>query len=426
MFSFLKPKKIYLDHAATTPIDGRVLSAMNEVYSKNYFNPGGLYADGVATARLILGARKSVAALVGTTSDHIVFTRGGTESNNMAILGVVEKFRQDHPGVMPHTIVSEIEHSAVLETARFLEAKGEAEVSFAPVNAEGVVDMDALKKLLRPETVLISVMYVNNEIGTVQPVKEITKLARWYKKQHGQKVYPLVYTDAIQAANYLDMHVDRLGVDLMSLSGSKIYGPKSSGVLYVRNRDLVSPMFHGGEQEKGLRAGTEDIAQVIGFARALEIARSDAEQESSRLRTLQDFFFAELEKMGKGTDREGVHGDAFEIRINGSHEHAHRIPNNINISIAGISSERLVIELDAKGIAIASKSACREDADEESYVIAALRRHQEASGSGAGGGIEGSLRFTMGRSTTKADLTRTVAVLGKIVSKIKAFEKTLG
>lgn len=255
---------------------------------------------------------------------------------------------------------------------------------------------------MRPETVLVAVMYVNNEIGTIQPIKEITKLVRWYKKKNDLKLYPLVYTDAIQATNYLDINVDRLGVDLMSLSGSKIYGPKSSGVLYIRDRKNIEPLLHGGDQEFGLRAGTEDVAQIVGFTKALEITRSVSERECDRLGELQKYFFELIKKSG------------IKYQVNGSVEY--RIPNNINISIPHVSSERLVIELGAQGICAASKSACREQDGEDSYVIAAIRKNISSNG---------SIRFTMGRSTTKRDVEKTVKKLVEIVKKIRTFEKSL-
>jgi cysteine desulfurase len=229
---------------------------------------------------------------------------------------------------------------------------------------------------------------------------------RWYKKQHGLTKYPLVHTDAIQAVNYLDIHVERLGVDLMSLSGSKIYGPKSSGVLYVRHKESLSSMFFGGDQEFGLRAGTEDVAQVVGFTKALEITRITADSEKNRLELLRNMFVDLLIKNIPG------------IVINGSL--VERNANNINISIPGISGERLVIELDAHGICAASKSACKEDDGEASHVIAAIRKE--------GGNLsvtDGAVRFTMGRTTTKRDVVTTVKALKEIVDRIRAFEKTV-
>jgi cysteine desulfurase len=331
-------------------------------------------------------------------------------------MGTIPNFGHGSTRV-PHVIISAIEHSSVLETLKDLWRKDIIDLSIIPVDENGIVLVDEIKKVLRPETVLVSVMYVNNEIGTIQPVKEITKLVRWYKKQNDLKTYPLVHCDAIQATNYLDINVERLGVDLMSLSGSKIYGPKSSGFLYIRNKSLVSPVLHGGDQEFGFRAGTEDVAQIVGFTKALEITRDIAEKESARLLELQNYFFEELEK------------NLTNYQINGSREF--RIPNNINISISGVSSERLVIELDAQGIAASSQSACRSDSDEESYVIAAIRHTPRLAPStlskreGMTSAVEGSIRFTMGRITTKKDVEKTVKTLVDIVNKIRAFDKTL-
>jgi cysteine desulfurase len=423
-------KRIYLDHAATTPINKEVLRVMNEIYTKDYFNPGSLYREGISASQIMADCRKKVSKLLGTTSDHIIFTRGGTESNNMAIIGVIENLitplSLDDSGHLslargesrPHVIVSAIEHAAVLETVKDLEKSGKIFLSIAPVTEEGIIEMKELKKLLRPETVLVSVMYVNNEIGTIQPVKEIAKLIRWYKKQlllsHSQSfvtaplikgsqapIYPLLHVDAIQAVNYLDIHVERLGVDLMSLSGSKIYGPKSSGVLYVRNREVIGSLFHGGNQEFGLRAGTEDLAQIAGFTKAFELVRDTAESESKRLSDLQTYFLSELQK------------NISDLIVNG----ADRICNNINITIPGISGERLVIELDARGIAAASKSACKEDDGEASHVIAAIRPLATAT--------DGEVRFTMGKNTKKADIDETVLEFVKIVNKIMDFERVL-
>jgi len=462
MFSFSSKKRIYLDHASTTPIDKGVLRAMNEVYKNNYYNPGALYAEGVSVSRIILESRTLVAKILGTTNEHIVFMRGGTESNNLALMGTVQKFKELYSDVTPHIIISEIEHSAVLETAKHLAEKKEIELAIIPVDEEGIVDVSEIKKALRPETILVSVMYVNNEIGTVQPIKEIAKLVRWYKKQKLQEensglkglmaasknkgqVYPLFHTDAIQATNYLEIGVEQLGVDLMSLSGSKIYGPKSSGVLYVRDRKLVGPMVFGGEQEFGLRAGTEDVASIVGFAKALEIARGMSEAENNRLSELQKYFYGELEKNISGmkingawntdslnsarwehtssseTKTKGASSLEFESRDGFKKESGLRVCNNINISIQGISSERLVIELDAKGICAASKSACREESDEESYVIAALRKAQNSSSKTT----EGSIRFTMGRGTTKGDVDKAVFALQAIVKAIRTFEAIL-
>lgn len=395
-----------MDHASTTPIDPAVLSDMRKIYENGYYNPGGLYKESVAAAQEVSESRKVVAKLLGTTSSHIVFTRGGTEGCNLAILGVVGKFKKENPGRIPHVIVSKIEHAAVLECVKSLEKNGEIEASYVSVDKEGILDIDELKDSLRPETILVSVMYVNNEIGTIQPIRDIAKLIRWYKKQNDLKNYPIFHTDAIQAVNYLDINVEKLGVDLMTLSGSKIYGPKSSGALYIRNREMLVPMIHGGDQEMGMRAGTEDVVMITGFASALSIVRENVESEFSRLSGLQKYFFDELQK------------NISDIRSNGSL--SERIPNNINISISGISGERLVIELDAKGVCASSKSACKEGDDEKSHVIAAIRKSCPDKPS-----IEGSLRFSMGRGTMKGDIDKTISILREIVNRIKEFERNL-
>jgi cysteine desulfurase len=332
----------------------------------------------------------------------------------------------------PHVISSVIEHAAVLETFKQLEKEKKIELTLVPVDTDGIVLVDEIKKALKPETILVSVMYVNNEIGTVQPIKDIAKLIRWYKKHTPQaqgpstlskrkgsgptSIYPLVHVDAIQAANYFDINVERLGVDLMSLSGSKIYGPKSSGVLYVRNREMVSSMFHGGDQEFGLRAGTEDVAQVAGFAKALGFACALAQNEASRLEVLRDRLIEGLCSLPG-------------VRLNGTARD--RICNNVNVSVEGISGERLVIELDARGIAVSSKSACREDTDEESHVIAALRAGtnlpliEGVARPKAGGGSTGSLRFTLGRQTNAWDIEKVIKECSSIIQKIRNFEKSL-
>ncbi len=455
-----------MDHAATTPIDGDVLRVMNYSMNHHYVNPGGLYQEGIDAKDSIYQSRKSVASLLGTTSDHIIFTRGGTESCNMAVMGVVQQVLTRSPDGahplhyrgegQPHVIASEIEHSAVLETLKYLEKNNQIELSLIPVDEQGIVDVAEIKKALRPETVLVCVMYANNEIGTIQPIKEVSKLVRWYKKQQHQpqpqplslkerRAYPLLYVDAIQAVNYLDINVERLGVDLMSLSGSKIYGPKSIGVLYVRNREILAPMLYGGSQEFGLRAGTEDTAQIVGFTKALEKTRMVCESETKRLAELQKYFFELLEQklsnyVVNGAKSVSITTPSASPPAGGigtsplARGRELRLPNNINISIQGVSSERLVIELDAQGIIVSSQSACRSDADEESYVISALRKSQQnpllvEEGAGGGGtkpdSTQGSIRFTMGRGTTKRDVERTVQTLVKIVNKIRNFEKQL-
>ncbi len=392
-------KKVYLDYASTTPIDNRVLSVMNTVYRTSYGNAGSLYTLGTTTEQFIYDARKKIAKIIGAQSSQIIFTRGGTESDNLAILGVVNKFKQNFPDRIPHIITSTIEHDAVLETCRYLEKNQQATVTYIGCDSNGIISLDEIKKSLTQDTILVTIMYANNEIGTIQPIREITKLIRWYKKHHKEEnvLYPLVHTDAIQSVNYLDSNVQRLGVDLMSFSGSKIYGPKSSGILFVKNREIIAPIMFGGKQEFALRAGTEDVASIAGFAKALEISSQEQEGEFARLSTLQNWFIKELQKDTR-------------IVVNGSIEN--RLPNNINITVAGFSGEQLVIQLDAKGFAVSAKSACQSKSDEESHVIRALRI---AQGRQLGNTEEGSLRMSLGRKTIKKDLQNFLKVFWQIV-----------
>ncbi len=395
-------KDAYLDHASTTPIDHRVLSAMNVVMKNSYGNPGGMYPLAIKTKKVIADARRKVTTLIGTTSDQIVFTRGGTESNNMALLGVVEHFKKRNPGIIPHIITSVIEHDSILEICKHLENSKQAEVSYVTCDSNGIINIAELKKALKPNTVLITVMYANNEIGTIQPIRDITKLVRWYKKQLKENktaviepIYPLVHTDAIQAVNYCDINVLRLGVDMMTLSGSKIYGPKSVGALFVKNKSFINSIMFGGGQESGLRSGTEDSAIISGFAKALEISQTAKESEVNRLTILRDELMDELLKDER-------------ITLNGSKEN--RLPNNVNITVKDFSGESLVIQLAAYGFAVSSKSACQSDSDEESHVIAALHSVQGITSKSE----EGSLRITLGRDTTRNNIKKLITVLTKI------------
>lgn len=401
-FQSLCQKDIYLDHASTTPIDLSVLSVMNDIMKNAYGNPGGMYPLAIKTKQIINGARRNVATLIGTTSDHIVFTRGGTESNNIALLGLVEHFKKNNSNIVPHIITSTIEHDSILEICRHLENSKQAEVSYVPCDKDGVIDMTELKKALRPTTILVTVMYANNEIGTIQPIRDIAKLVRWYKKQLKENntavidaIYPLVHTDAIQVVNYCDINTARLGVDMMTMSGSKIYGPKSVGVLFMKDKTLCDPIMFGGGQESGLRSGTEDSAVISGFAKALEISQDKKESETKRLTILRDECISELLKDER-------------VILNGSQKD--RLPNNINITVKGFSGESLVIQLAACGFSVSSKSACQSDSDEESHVIAALRTAQGISSKSE----EGSLRITLGRNTSKNDINKFINALTKI------------
>ncbi|MBI5817293.1 MAG: cysteine desulfurase [Candidatus Yonathbacteria bacterium] len=388
-------KRVYLDHAAATPLDPRVFAAMKPFMTKEFGNPGALYREGVVAKNAVLLARKKVAQILFAHPDEIIFTGSGTESNNLAIEGVVKNAREKHCGKNPHIITSAIEHPSVLSVCQALERRGIA-VSYIGVDGNGIIKLDELKKAFRKETMLVSVMYANNEIGTVEPIREIAKIIRMWRKQHNTS-FPYFHADACQAANYLPLHIERLGVDLLTLNGSKIYGPKGVGTLFVRRGVSLSPIMYGGGQERGLRPGTENIAGIVGFAEALLIAEKMKEKESKRLTALRDYFVSSVLKKIPGAL---LNGDVVR-----------RLPNNINISIPGIESEHIIIELDAHGVAASARSACKSMDEEGSHVIMALGRNTV--------GTESGVRFTLGRSTTKKDVDYAVRVLSQLVKKLK-------
>lgn len=377
-------RQIYLDHAAATPLDPAVLEVMKPYVTERFYNPSAVYLAARDVAKDLAGARSRIAQIIGSRPVEVTFTAGGTEANNLAISGVMRRY----PG--SKVVVSAIEHDSVLKTAQ------QYEHAIAPVNEQGVVDLGLLRGLIDDTTVLVSVMYANNEIGTIQPIADVVRLVnevRADRKQQGIDLPLLVHTDAAQAANYLDIHVSRLGVDLMTLNGGKIYGPKQSGALYVRGGFELEPLIYGGGQEHGLRSGTENVAGAIGFAEALERAQSMRREEARRLQELQNYFFARL---------------AAEIPsaiVNGWRKK--RLPNNVHVTIPGQDNERLLFALDAQGILAAAGSACSASSEASSHVLLACGLSEAAARS--------SLRFTMGRATTKADIDATVSALGKLL-----------
>lgn len=396
-------KRIYLDHASATLIDSRVLNVIHEFQKVHFANASAIHRDGVSVRKAIEGARDDVARSFHAHADEIIFTSGGTESDQLAILGVLAAWRKNNIGT-PHIITTNIEHPAIRELCKHLLETKEANVTFIPVQSNGIVDPTEIKKALRPETVLVSVMYANNEIGTIQPIAEIAKTIRHFKKHHSDSdlltpnSYPVFHTDAAQAINYLSIDVEKLHVDLLSCNGSKIYGPKGIGALYKRRGVPFQSPFPGGGQEFGFRSGTENGGGIIGLSKALSITENIKESESTRLTSLRDYLILELEQI------EGV-------ILNGDKNL--RLSNNINISISGIPSELLVLELDARGIAVSSKSACQSDDPDESYVLRAINPGLS--------GENGSIRFSLGRSTTKGDIEQTITEFKKIIQKLRPF-----
>jgi len=390
-------KRIYLDNAAATPVDKRVEKTMRP-YSHNEFgNPSALYKEGVVAKEAVECARSDVAELLGAHSDEIIFTSSGTESDNLAIFGVIKALGNPMSKLGKlHVVTSVIEHPAVLEVCEAFERDGIADITYVGVDKQGLVNPKEVKEALRPETVLVSIMYANNEIGTIQPIRDIAKTIRAHRKQH-DSVYPYFHTDACQATNYLDMNVVRLGVDLLTINGSKIYGPKGVGALYVKRGTQILPMIYGGGQEFGMRSGTENVPAIVGFAEAVRITDEMRKKEVLRLTEVRDCFIKELLKKTPGSI------------LNGDKEK--RLPNNINISISNINSEQLVIELDAKGVAASAQSACKSRDYQSSYVIMAMGRKSLQN--------EGSVRFSLGRNTKKKDIDYVLKILPEIVRKIQ-------
>lgn len=400
-------REIYLDHASTTYLDLEVERAMKPYWQKNYGNPSSLHRVGREAKVAIDQARQTVARILNCSISEVVFTGSGTESDNMAIFGVARAFQPaggppaGGAGKKPHVITTKIEHHAVLDPCHQLEKEGFG-VTYLPVGKDGLVESKTVEKAIRPETFLVSIMYANNEIGTIQPIAEIAKVIGNFRdklriKNSELAKYPLLHTDACQAPGALPVDVKKLGVDLMTVNGSKIYGPKGVGILYKNTDVKIQPLVFGGGQEMGLRSGTENVANIVGMARALELAEKSREKESRRLAALRDYFIKELIRR--------IH----KVRLNG--HPVLRLPNNVNVSILDIEGEAVILHLDELGICASTGSACASGSLEPSYVILALGLPYEYA--------HGSLRFTLGKRTIKADIDCVLKVLPGIVEKLR-------
>lgn len=384
-------KEIYLDHAATTPMDPRVLEAMTPYFFDVAANPSSFHSAGLKAKNAVAEARKSMASFLNCREDEVLFTSGGTESDNMAVVGIPRFYAAKGK----HVITSSIEHHAVLEPLLHLQKKGEIELTIVPVDRDGLVDPDAVAKAIRPDTVLVSIMMANNEIGTIEPIADIGReILKWRKEQ--KTALPYFHTDACQAAGVLDLDVEKLHVDALTLNGSKIYGPKGIGVLFLRRGVSIDPLIRGGGQERGLRSGTENVPGIIGLANALELAQAEKGKENDRLSTLRDRLIEGLLAIPK-------------TRLNG--HKTQRLPNNANISFLDIEGEAAVLYLDAEGIECSTGSACASASLDPSHVILAIGMSYEAA--------HGSLRFTLGKSTTKKDIDHVIAVMPGIVERLR-------
>jgi cysteine desulfurase len=377
-------KVIYLDHASTTPTDPEVVAAMLPWHSQEYGNPSTVYSLGLTAASAVQSAREAIAQTIGAESEEIYFTSGGTEADNWSILGTAEA--QQKKG--RHLITSAIEHHAVLESMGYLEKRG-YEITRVPVDGSGLVDPEAVRQAIRPDTILVSIMHANNEVGTLQPIAELAEAL------HARGA--VVHTDAAQAVGKIPLDVNELGVDMLSMSAHKFYGPKGIGLMYLRKRTRITPLLHGGGQEKGRRAGTHNVPGIVGMAKALELAASRMAEDAAREAGLRDRLWT------------GLSAGIEAIYLNG--DLSRRLPNNLNVRLDGIEGESMILMLDMEGICVSSGSACTTGSLEPSHVLLALGIPAEHA--------HGSLRVTLGRSTTAEDIDFFTKVFPPIVARLR-------
>lgn len=380
---------IYLDYAAATPVDKSVVNAMLPYWTDNFYNPSATYLAGRKVRADLESARAKVAEIIGAKPREIVFTAGGTEANNLAVQGVLNHPALDKTNCF--VAVSGVEHDSVLRTAQNFNC------FVALTDKEGRVDLADLRSKITDQTVLVSVMHANNEVGTTQPIRQISTIIADIKAQRskrGLKIPLYFHTDACQAANYLDLHISRLGVDMMTLNGGKIYGPKQSGVLFVASHVQLEPIIYGGGQERSLRSGTENVAQAVGFAKALEKSQMLRLDEAKRLELLQ------RESM------KFIQVNIPTVVINGSLRH--RLPNNLHLSFPGQDNETLMMQLENAGFEVAVGSACSASKEEPSHVLTAMGISEDYA--------QSSLRITFGRQTTEKEVADLMEMLKKITT----------
>ena len=378
-------KKYYLDNAATTPTDPRVLQAMLPCFTEVYGNPSSQHAFGQTAKHLVEEARKTVASFIEASPEEIIFTSGGTEGNNTVIEGIAHARREKGN----HVITSKIEHHSILEPCHFLEKEG-FEVTLIPVNEYGIVDPDDVRKAITEKTILISIMHANNEIGTIQPLTEISKIAR----ENG--IY--FHTDAVQTFGHFPISVNELQIDLLSASAHKLYGPKGIGILYVRKGTRIEPILRGGDQEKRRRASTHNVPGIVGLGKAVELAKEEVVNEIEKLTVLRNMLI------------DGILTKIEHSRLNG--HPSQRLPNNVNISFSYVDGGSMLLKLDMEGIACSTGSACTSSNLEPSHVLSAIGLPLELA--------HGSLRFSLGRQTTEDNICYVLEVLPGIISKLRS------
>jgi cysteine desulfurase len=388
-------RRVYFDHNATTPVDPRVLEAMMPFFSEDFGNASSIHSFGQRTRGAVEQARKSVADLIGARAAEITFTSGGTESDNLAIFGIVGA-AEVPAGKRKHVITTRIEHSAVLHVCEALEKQG-VEVTYLPVDREGLINTEELRNAIRPETVLITIMHANNELGTVQPLQEIGKIAAaadiWF------------HSDGVQSAGKIPIDVDRMGLDLLAISAHKLYGPKGIGALFIRKGTNLAPVLYGGHHERDQRPGTENVPGIVGLGKAAELAREELAIRAEKISALRD----RLE--------EGILARVPHARINGSR--TERTPNTANIVFPFVEGESLVIALDLKGVACSTGAACSSGAVEPSHVLTAIGLQRDEA--------RACLRFSLGRENTPEDVDLALAAIPAAVERLRelspAFKK---
>lgn len=378
-------KKIYLDHNATTPMRAEVLEATLPYFKEKFGNASSIHGFGREAKVALEDAREKVAEILGASSSEIFFTSGGTEADNLAIKGTA--FANPKKG--RHIITSEIEHHAILESCKFLEKEG-FEITYLPVNSQGLIDPEDLRKAIRDDTILVSIMYANNEMGTIQPIEELCKIA----KKKG--IY--FHTDAVQAVGKAPIELKKLDVDMLSMSGHKIYGPKGVGALFIRKGVRITPLSHGGQHERSRRAGTENVAGIVGFAKALELVVGEMKNQNTHLKNLTEAFYKKLIE------------SIPDVILNGDLNR--RIPNTLNLSFKGVEGESVILSLDMKGVAVASGSACTSGTLEPSHVLSAMGVDPAIA--------QGAIRFSFGRDNTMEDVEYVADLLPEIVQRLRS------
>jgi len=396
----MKNKKIYLDYAATTPVDKEVLKDMLPYFSEKFGNAMSIHSFGQEALRAVDAAREKIAHFFGATPSEIIFTSGATESNNLTVKGVLRAYysKAENAKKKPHIITSAFEHHCVLDSCKAVEKENLAEVTYLRPGKDGVIKAGDIEKAIKPNTILISVMYVNNEIGTVQPIKKIGEILRKINAEKEEDAFRIIFhTDATQAVNYFDCDVARLGVDLLSMSAHKIYGPKGIGILYIKRGTPIRKIQDGGDQEYKMRAGTHNVAGIVGLGKAIELVQKNKVKDGKRIENLRDHLI------------EKVLSEVPKTRLNGSK--IKRSPNNANFTFHDVEGEGLLLSLDMEGVACSTGSACSSGALSPSHVLLSIGLKAEEA--------HGSLRITLGKYTTKQEVDAAIKKIKSVVERLR-------